>query len=193
MAATLYLVATPIGNLEDITLRALRILREEVQTIACEDTRQTQKLLSHFQIRKPLISYHDHNEAAQTEQIISALTRGDSVALVSDAGTPLISDPGYRVVVAAIAANFPVVPIPGASRSFVRTFRFWASDRRISLYRILAPEGVRSTESDPILCSGTRHGRRLRKSSSHPRIVNRFFRDLRDTTDGLSSRAHESS
>lgn len=115
MAANLYLVATPIGNLEDITLRALRILREEVHAIACEDTRQTQKLLSHFDIRKPLISYHEHNETAQTEHILAALARGESVALVSDAGTPLVSDPGYRVVTAAIEKDFPVVPIPGAS------------------------------------------------------------------------------
>ena len=115
MAGSLYLVATPIGNLEDITLRALRILRDEVQIIACEDTRQTQKLLTHFDIRKPLISYHEHNETAQTEHILRALFRGESVALVSNAGTPLVSDPGYRVVTAAIANGHPVIPIPGAS------------------------------------------------------------------------------
>ena len=106
-------MATPIGNLEDITLRALRILRDVVSTIACEDTRQTQKLLHHFEIRKPLVSYHDHNEAARTEQILAAMERGESVAIVSDAGTPLISDPGYRVVHAAIERGFSVVPIPG--------------------------------------------------------------------------------
>jgi 16S rRNA (cytidine1402-2'-O)-methyltransferase len=115
LAGNLYLVATPIGNLEDITLRALRILREEVQIIACEDTRQTQKLLTHFTIRKPLISYHEHNETAQTAQILEALSRGESVALVSDAGTPLVSDPGYRVVTSAIANGYSVIPIPGAS------------------------------------------------------------------------------
>ena len=111
----MYLVATPIGNLEDITLRALRVLREEAAVIACEDTRQTQKLLEHFQIRKPLLSYHEHNEANRTGQILDALERGDSVALVSDAGTPLISDPGYRVVHEAVAKDYPVVPLPGAS------------------------------------------------------------------------------
>lgn len=111
----LYLVATPIGNLEDITLRALRILREEANLIACEDTRQTQKLLHHYEIRKPLISYHEHNEAARTAEILDALERGQSVALVSDAGTPLVSDPGYRAVAAAIERGFPVIPIPGAS------------------------------------------------------------------------------
>ena len=115
LAAALYLVATPIGNLEDITLRALRILREEVDVIACEDTRQTQKLLTHYEIRKPLISYHEHNEAGRTGEILERLGRGESVALVSDAGTPLISDPGYRVVRAALASGFSVVPIPGPS------------------------------------------------------------------------------
>lgn len=110
----LYLVATPIGNLEDITLRAVRILRE-VALIACEDTRQTQKLLHHYEIRKPLVSYYEHNEATRTAEILAALERGESVALVSDAGTPLVSDPGYRVVTAAIEHGFQVIPIPGAS------------------------------------------------------------------------------
>ncbi len=115
MAGTLYLVATPIGNLEDITLRALRILRDEVSAIACEDTRQTQKLLEYFQIRKPLISYHEHNEASRAAEIVERLQAGDSVAIVTDAGTPLISDPGYRAVTAAIEAGLSVVPLPGAS------------------------------------------------------------------------------
>lgn len=111
----LYLVATPIGNLEDITFRAVRILREEAALIACEDTRQTQKLLQHYDIRKPMLSYHEHNESARSEEILEALRRGESVALVSDAGMPLISDPGYRVVTAAIRDGFPVVPVPGPS------------------------------------------------------------------------------
>src|ERR1700761_7189010 len=113
--SVLYLVSTPIGNLEDITFRAVRILREEVHLIACEDTRQTQKLLQHFDIRKPLVSYHEHNEAARTTEILAALERGESVALVSDAGTPLVSDPGYRLVAAAVERGFQVIPIPGAS------------------------------------------------------------------------------
>jgi 16S rRNA (cytidine1402-2'-O)-methyltransferase len=111
---TLYLVATPIGNLEDITLRALRVLRE-ADLIACEDTRETQKLLSHFQIRTPTMSYHEHNEARKAPELIQALEEGKSIALVSDAGTPLISDPGFRLVALAIEQGVPVVPVPGAS------------------------------------------------------------------------------
>jgi 16S rRNA (cytidine1402-2'-O)-methyltransferase len=115
LTGSLYLVSTPIGNLEDITLRALRVLREEVGVIACEDTRQTQKLLEHFSIRKPMVSYHEHNEAARTVELMERLKRGESVALVSDAGTPLVSDPGFRIVSAAIEHGVQVVPIPGAS------------------------------------------------------------------------------
>ena len=114
MTGTLYIIATPIGNLEDITLRALRLLRE-VDWIACEDTRQTRKLLEHFGISKPMMSYYEHNEAARAAELVERLQTGVSVALVSDAGTPLISDPGYRLVQAAIAAAIPVVPIPGVS------------------------------------------------------------------------------
>ena len=115
MSGTLYLISTPIGNLEDVTLRALRVLRDEVATIACEDTRQTKKLLDHYGIVKPLLSYHEHNEASRAEEMMGLLEGGDSIALVSDAGTPLISDPGYRAVSAAIAKGISVIPLPGAS------------------------------------------------------------------------------
>jgi 16S rRNA (cytidine1402-2'-O)-methyltransferase len=114
MAGVLYIVATPIGNLEDITLRALRLLKE-VDVIAAEDTRHTQKLLSHFEIRTPLTSYHEHNERTKAPALVERLRRGESIALVSDAGTPAISDPGYRLVVAAVAAGVQVTPIPGPS------------------------------------------------------------------------------
>ena len=114
MNGALYLVATPIGNLEDISLRALRVLRE-ADLVACEDTRHTGNLLAHFEIEKPTISYHEHNEADRTPELLAKLEAGLRIALVSDAGTPLISDPGYRLVTAAIAAGIPVVPIPGAS------------------------------------------------------------------------------
>jgi len=114
MSGTLYLVATPIGNLEDITYRAVRTLRE-ADVIACEDTRQTRKLLDHYAIASPLVSYHEHNEAARAEELASKLQAGASVALVSDAGMPLVSDPGYRLVRAAIGAGIRVVPVPGPS------------------------------------------------------------------------------
>jgi 16S rRNA (cytidine1402-2'-O)-methyltransferase len=114
MAGTLYVVATPIGNLEDITLRALRILKE-VDRIAAEDTRHTQTLLRHYDIHTPLTSYHEHNERSKAVLLVERLVRGENIALVSDAGTPAISDPGYRLVVAAIRSSIPVVPVPGAS------------------------------------------------------------------------------
>jgi 16S rRNA (cytidine1402-2'-O)-methyltransferase len=110
----LYLVATPIGNLEDITLRALRILRESDQ-IACEDTRHTQKLLNHYEIAKPLVSYHEHNEMTRAPELLIALEQGAKIALVSDAGMPLVSDPGYRLVTLCLRHKIPVVPIPGPS------------------------------------------------------------------------------
>jgi 16S rRNA (cytidine1402-2'-O)-methyltransferase len=114
LAPGLYLVATPIGNLEDITLRALRVLRA-VDKIACEDTRQTQKLLNHFAIRTPTISYHMHNEAGRAIELATALKAGARIAVVSDAGTPGIADPGGQIAAAAIAAGVPVFPIPGAN------------------------------------------------------------------------------
>jgi 16S rRNA (cytidine1402-2'-O)-methyltransferase len=114
MAGVLYIVATPIGNLEDITLRALRILKE-VDLIAAEDTRHTQHLLSHYGVKTALTSYHEHNERRKAQLLVERLRRGEKIALVTDAGTPAISDPGYRLVSAAIAAAIPVTPIPGPS------------------------------------------------------------------------------
>src|SRR5246500_2937425 len=110
----LYLVATPIGNLEDITLRALRVLKE-VDVIACEDTRQTQKLLNHYAIAARTTSYHEHNEMTRSAQLVKEMQEGASVALVTDAGMPGISDPGYRLISLAIRHHLAVVPIPGAS------------------------------------------------------------------------------
>jgi 16S rRNA (cytidine1402-2'-O)-methyltransferase len=113
-AGCLYVVATPIGNLEDITLRALRILKE-ADAIACEDTRQTLKLLSHFDIQKRLVSYHEHNEITRAPEIVIELEQGAKIALVSDAGTPAISDPGHRLVSLCLRHGIKVVPVPGAS------------------------------------------------------------------------------
>jgi len=110
----LYLVATPIGNLEDITLRALRILKEADQ-IACEDTRHTQKLLNHYNIAKPLVSYHEHNEMTRAPELVVAMEEGAQIALVSDAGMPLVSDPGYRLVTLCLRHRVPVIPVPGPS------------------------------------------------------------------------------
>lgn len=113
MSGILYLVATPIGNLEDITLRAIRILKE-VDIIAAEDTRQTLKLLNYYEISKPLISYHRHNEEVKVEGLIQKLKDGNNIALVSDAGTPVISDPGEVIVKEALKENIEIIPIPGA-------------------------------------------------------------------------------
>ena len=114
MPGTLYVVATPIGNLEDITARALRVLRE-VALIAAEDTRRTAHLLARYAITTPTTSLHEHNETRKTPTLIDRLTKGEHIALVSDAGTPLISDPGRHLVRAAIAAGIVIEPIPGPS------------------------------------------------------------------------------
>lgn len=112
MPGQLYVVATPIGNLEDITFRAVRVLKD-VAVVACEDTRQTRKLLEHYAISTPLVSYHEHNEKERTGELIERMKAGSAVALVTDAGTPLVSDPGYRLVSAAVEAGILVTPLPG--------------------------------------------------------------------------------
>jgi 16S rRNA (cytidine1402-2'-O)-methyltransferase len=114
ISGQLFLIATPIGNLEDITLRALRILKE-VDAIACEDTRHTQKLLNHYGIHKRLVSYHEHNEITRASELVSEMENGANIALVTDAGTPLVSDPGHRLVALCVKHGIRIVPIPGAS------------------------------------------------------------------------------
>ncbi len=110
----LYIVGTPIGNLEDITLRAIRVLKE-VDLIACEDTRRTQKLLNAYKIRTPTVSYHEHNEMTRAPELVIQMGEGSRIALVTDAGMPVVSDPGFRLVHLAVRHNIPVIPVPGAS------------------------------------------------------------------------------
>jgi 16S rRNA (cytidine1402-2'-O)-methyltransferase len=136
LAPGLYLVATPIGNLEDITLRALRILRS-ADRIACEDTRQTAKLLNHFGISTPTVSFHLHNETGRAEELIDQLKTGSRIALVSDAGTPAIADPGAELVAKAIAAGITVYPIPGASAALSALVAGGLSTERFTFHGFL--------------------------------------------------------
>jgi 16S rRNA (cytidine1402-2'-O)-methyltransferase len=145
LAPGLYLVATPIGNLEDITLRALRVLRS-VDRIACEDTRQTAKLLGHFGIRTPTVSYHTHNENARATELIEALKAGGRIAVVSDAGTPGIADPGATIAAEAIAAGIPVFPIPGANAAMSAVIASGLNAERFAFHGFLpSKEGQRRT------------------------------------------------
>ena len=130
MAGTLFVVATPIGNLEDITFRALRVLRE-VAVVAAEDTRRTGLLLRHFGIPTRLVSLHSHNEGLKAEGLVDRLQRGESVALVSDAGTPAVSDPGAELVRAAVAAGIRVEPVPGASAVMAALSAAGSAGRRL--------------------------------------------------------------
>jgi len=129
----LFIVGTPIGNLEDITLRAIRVLKE-VDLIACEDTRRTQQLLNHYQISTPTISYHEHNEMTRAPELVIKLEEGNNIALVSDAGMPVVSDPGFRLVHLAVRHAIPVVPVPGAS-AFVAALA--ASGMPVDKFRFL--------------------------------------------------------
>ena len=155
LAPGLYLVATPIGNLEDITLRALRILRS-VDKIACEDTRQTQKLLNHFDIRTPTISYHMHNEADRATELATALKAGARIAVVSDAGTPGIADPGGQIAAAAIAAGVPVFPVPGANAAISALIASGLATESFTFHGFLpAKEGQRRTVLEVLRASHT--------------------------------------
>ncbi len=145
LAPGLYLVATPIGNLEDITLRALRVLRS-VDRIACEDTRQTAKLLHHFGIKKPTVSYHLHNEGARAEELVGDLRSGGRLAVVSDAGTPGIADPGEALVRAAIEAGVPVFPVAGANAALSALVASGLPTERFTFHGFLpSKEGQRRT------------------------------------------------
>jgi 16S rRNA (cytidine1402-2'-O)-methyltransferase len=179
---TLYLVGTPIGNLEDITLRALRVLKE-VDLIACEDTRQTAKLLSHYAIQKPTLSYHEHNELTRAAELIVHLERGDNVAVVSDAGMPGVSDPGYRLIALAIRHHIRVVPIPGAS-AFLSALV--ASGLPTDSFRfsgfLPAKSGARRTALDAI--------RNSPRTQIFYEAPHRLLEAMRDVVEGLGADRH---
>ncbi len=157
LAPGLYLVATPIGNLEDITLRALRVLRS-VDRIACEDTRQTQKLLNHFEIHTPTVSYHMHNEGSRSEELIAELKQGARIAVVSDAGTPGIADPGGQITAAAIAAGINVFPIPGANAAISGLIASGLPTERFTFHGFLpAKAGQRKTALEELVRGEVTH------------------------------------
>ena len=131
----LYIVSTPIGNLEDITLRALRVLKT-VDLIAAEDTRHTRRLLTHYEIHAPITSYFEGNQIQKGEKLVARLKAGESVALVSDAGTPTISDPGYRLLAQCIEANIPIIPIPGPSALYCSGFGCWVAAAQFRFRRL---------------------------------------------------------
>lgn len=157
LAPGLYLVATPIGNLEDITLRALRVLRN-VDRIACEDTRQTQKLLNHFEISTPTVSYHMHNEGSRTEELTAELKLGARIAVVSDAGTPGIADPGGQIAAAAIAAGVDVFPVPGPNAAISGLIASGLLTERFTFYGFLpAKAGQRKTALEELVRGEVTH------------------------------------
>jgi 16S rRNA (cytidine1402-2'-O)-methyltransferase len=159
LAPGLYLVATPIGNLEDMTLRALRVLRS-VDRIACEDTRTTQKLLNHFEIKTPTVSYHMHNEGSRAEELLAELKQGARIAVVSDAGTPGIADPGGQIAAAAIAAGVAVFPVPGANAAISALIASGLGTERFTFHGFLpAKEGARRTALEELgeFPEGTTH------------------------------------
>ena len=143
---TLYLVSTPIGNLGDMTYRAVEVLSSTALVIA-EDTRHSRRLLDHYRIATPLSSYHEHNEAKETPRLVTRLRGGDSIALISDAGTPLISDPGSRLVDAALGAGIRVVPIPGPSSVMAALVASGMSLERFSFYGFIPRKGKERTEA----------------------------------------------
>jgi len=153
----LYLCATPIGNLEDITLRCVRVLRE-ADIVAAEDTRQAIKLLNHFQIRKPLISYHEHNKHEKGKEIVELLKSGKNIALVSDAGMPAISDPGEELVRLCIDSGIEIIPLPGPSASLTALIVSGLSTRRFCFEGFLPSNNKERKE-------------RLKKLSAEPRTI----------------------
>lgn len=175
----LYIVATPIGNLEDISYRAIRILKE-VEYIFAEDTRQTKKLTDHYEIKKTLIQYHEHNKYVQTEKAISLLKEGKRIALVTDAGTPCISDPGYELVNRALEEEIDVIPIPGPSALVTAASVSGLSMRRMAYEGFLPKKKGRQTLLNKL------------KEEERPIVLfespKRVLRTLRDIEEYLGDR-----
>ena len=171
----LFVVGTPIGNLEDITLRAIRILKE-VDLIACEDTRRTQQLLNHYQIHTPTLSYHEHNEMTRAPELVIKLAEGENIALVSDAGMPVVSDPGFRLVHLAVRHAIPVIPVPGAS-AFVAALA--ASGLPVDKFRFLGFLPAKKTARRRTLEEHITATKTLVFYEAPHRIVE-MLRDLRD-------------
>jgi 16S rRNA (cytidine1402-2'-O)-methyltransferase len=181
-SGALYLVGTPIGNLEDITLRALRTLKE-VDLIACEDTRHTMTLLNHYGIEKPTISYHEHNELTRAAELVVHLERGDNIAMVSDAGMPGVSDPGYRLVALAVRHHIRVVPIPGASAFLSALVASGLPTDSFHFVGFLpAKEGARRTMLE--------HVRNLPRTQIFYEAPHRIVETLRDIVDILGLERH---
>jgi 16S rRNA (cytidine1402-2'-O)-methyltransferase len=175
LAPGLYLVATPIGNLEDITLRAIRVLKQ-ADLIACEDTRQTQKLLNRYGIEKPTVSYHEHNEASRAAELIEKLVAGALIAVVSDAGTPGVSDPGLRLVWLAIERGIPVVPIPGPTAFVSALVASGLPVESFSFGGFLPPKtGARRKDLEKI------------RESSHTQVFYEAPHRIRETLDDISA------
>ncbi len=171
----LFVVGTPIGNLEDITLRAIRILKE-VDLIACEDTRRTQQLLNHYQIHTPTLSYHEHNEMTRAPELVIKLAEGENIALVSDAGMPVVSDPGFRLVHLAVRHAIPVIPVPGAS-AFVAALA--ASGLPVDKFRFLGFLPAKKTARRRTLEENTTATKTLVFYEAPHRILE-MLRDVRD-------------
>ncbi len=187
MPGILYLVATPIGNLQDMSLRAIDVLRQ-VDVIACEDTRHSRKLLNHFSITNKLVSYHEHNEAERSVELISMIASGKSVAVISDAGTPGISDPGFLLVQRAREAGAAVVPIPGPVAFVCRSDSIRIADRFDLLWRLFTIETRRKAAA---ACRSRRYSRDtcpLRSSTSPAQIACRLPRSSRRSKSSGRSR-----
>jgi 16S rRNA (cytidine1402-2'-O)-methyltransferase len=176
MKGALYIVGAPIGNLEDITLRALRVLRE-VDLIAAEDTRHTRKLLSHYDIHTPVISYFEHNEVRRSELLLKKLEDGDNVALVSNAGTPAISDPGYHIINLCIQAEIDLIPIPGPSAFLAAAVVSGFPLHNFIFEGFLSPKSSRRVKKLQEFCEETRTV--IFYESPH-RLL-KFLRDMLDT------------